>query len=205
MGRPYPTAAVVKHHWDTYGLGWFQHDYKGRILQYHTGSLDGATAIIGLLPEENFGVYVFGNLDHAELRHALLYKAADLWCFNDDSNDWSRLFFPIYAEGGRQFRQQWASFDSSRVPGTRPTLAVKEYAGVYENEVYGTAELKLENDSLKIYVPGELVFEMSHWHYDTFKAQPQYNWWLPSIIQFSLNPSGKVEQLIFDGVIYKKK
>jgi CubicO group peptidase (beta-lactamase class C family) len=39
IGEPYPTAAVVHHHWDTYGLGWFQHDYKGRMLQYHKGSL----------------------------------------------------------------------------------------------------------------------------------------------------------------------
>lgn len=35
MGQPYPTAALVKHHWDTYGLGWFQHDIK-RDESYNT-------------------------------------------------------------------------------------------------------------------------------------------------------------------------
>ena len=30
----------------TYGLGWFQEDYRGKMLNFHTGSLDGAVAIL---------------------------------------------------------------------------------------------------------------------------------------------------------------
>lgn len=48
----YPTMQLTKPHWTTYGLGWFQHDYKGKMVQFHTGSLDGAVAIIGLIPNE---------------------------------------------------------------------------------------------------------------------------------------------------------
>ena len=46
----YPTIALTKPHWTTYGLGWFQHDYNGHALSFHTGSLPGTTAIIGLIP-----------------------------------------------------------------------------------------------------------------------------------------------------------
>src|SRR5205814_1640582 len=37
----YPTMQLTKPHWTTYGLGWFQEDYKGKMIQFHTGSLDG--------------------------------------------------------------------------------------------------------------------------------------------------------------------
>lgn len=205
MGEPYPTAAIVRHHWDTYGLGWFQHDYKGKMLQYHTGSLDGATAIVGLLPEENFGVYVFENLDHAELRHALLYKAIDLFCFNDDSRDYSKEMFALYNGFAAQRKAALRKLDSSRVANTHPTLSFKEYTGRYENETYGPVTVTLEKDSLRMQFPGELRFVLNHWHYDTFKAQPQYNWWDPFIAQFSLNPRGKVDNLNLDGIVYRKK
>ena len=50
----------------TYGLGWFQQDYRGRAVDFHTGSIDGMVAIHGLIRDERLGVYVLGNLDHAE-------------------------------------------------------------------------------------------------------------------------------------------
>ena len=41
----YPTQQVTKPNWTTYRLGWFQHDYKGKMVQFHTGSLAGMVAI----------------------------------------------------------------------------------------------------------------------------------------------------------------
>ena len=70
----YPTARLTKPKWKTYGLGWFQQDYRGRAVDYHTGSIDGMVAIHGLLRDQNVGVYVLANRDHAELRHALMLE-----------------------------------------------------------------------------------------------------------------------------------
>ena len=73
----YPTTRLTKPHWMTYGLGWFQQDYHGRAIDFHTGSLDGMVTIHGLIRDEQLGVYVLSNLDHAELRHALMYTVFD--------------------------------------------------------------------------------------------------------------------------------
>jgi CubicO group peptidase (beta-lactamase class C family) len=75
----YPTARLTHPHWTTYGLGWFQQDYNGRAVDFHTGSIDGMVAIIGLIPDERLGVYVLANADHVEARHALMLKVFDLW------------------------------------------------------------------------------------------------------------------------------
>jgi CubicO group peptidase (beta-lactamase class C family) len=92
----YPTQQITKPNWTTYGLGWFQHDYKGKMVQFHTGSLPGMVAIIGMIPEENIGVYVMGNLDHVELRHAIMYTAFDLFTDGKVTKDWSKEFHKIY-------------------------------------------------------------------------------------------------------------
>ena len=51
----YPTAKLTKPHWTTYGLGWFQQDYDGRAVDFHTGSIDGMVAICGLLRDQGWG------------------------------------------------------------------------------------------------------------------------------------------------------
>ena len=33
----YPTKVLTKQNWNTYGLGWFQQDYRGSKLDFHTG------------------------------------------------------------------------------------------------------------------------------------------------------------------------
>ena len=39
----YPTQALTEPHWTTYGLGWFQQDYRGRAVDFHTGSIQSRT------------------------------------------------------------------------------------------------------------------------------------------------------------------
>ena len=77
----YPTSKLTKPNWRTYGLGWFQHDYRGLKIDMHTGSLQGLVAIIAMVRDKNIGLQVFANMDGAELRHALVYKIFDLLLF----------------------------------------------------------------------------------------------------------------------------
>ncbi|MBS1973967.1 MAG: beta-lactamase family protein, partial [Bacteroidetes bacterium] len=137
----YPTQEITKPHWKTYGYGWFQEDYRGNMLQFHTGSLDGVVAIAGLIPDMHFGIYVFANLDHAELRHALMYKAIDLWCFNDNSHDWSNDFSSLYKRLKQKEMKKEAERESKHIMNTLPSKEMSDYEGHYANEVFGSAEV----------------------------------------------------------------
>ena len=70
----YPAWKDVGQHVVTYGFGWFLFEYRGHRVAMHTGSIDGMSAIVGLLPDDRVGVVVLVNEDHAELRHALLMR-----------------------------------------------------------------------------------------------------------------------------------
>ena len=92
----YPTARLTTPHWTTYGLGWFQADYGGEKVDFHTGSIDGMVAIAGLIRDRNLGVVVLANLDHTELRHALMYRVFDAY-LGRPARDWSADMRALYA------------------------------------------------------------------------------------------------------------
>ena len=46
----YPALELVQPRLFTYALGWFVQEYNGETVWMHTGSIDGMSAIIGLLP-----------------------------------------------------------------------------------------------------------------------------------------------------------
>ncbi len=201
----YPTKTITKPHWTTYGLGWFQQDYRGQMVQFHTGSLDGLVAILGMIPEQHCAIYVFGNLDHSEIRHALMFKAFDLWCFNDPSNDWSKDFYKMYTALSDSAKAREKDNDSKRVAGTNPSLPLEMYAGKFVNESFGNAEVIIENGVLLVKLPNSYTMKLSHWNYDTFRGEFN-NWWFGKTnIQFLLTANGTVSGLSMDGTSYRKE
>jgi CubicO group peptidase (beta-lactamase class C family) len=201
----YPTMAKTKPHWTTYGLGWFQQDYRGRMFQFHTGSLDGAVAIFGMMPEEKFSIYIFGNLDHTEIRHALMWKATDLWCFNDNSRDWSTELYYHYKSIRDTAAKREKEREAKRVMGTRPGQSLDKYTGMFNHETYGDAEVVLSGDVLTVKFPNNISLALKHWHYDVFQGQFNYDWYGKSWISFGINSEGKINQFDFDGIVYRKK
>ena len=205
-GEFYPTAAITKPHWMTYGLAWFQHDYRGEMVNFHTGSLDGRTAIVGLMRDKKLGVYIFGNLDHAEVRHAIMYKAFDLFGFGDSGRDWSTDFKTLYdglkAEGVKREETQRAK----RVLDTKPSLPLAAYAGRYSDPFYGTVDVTVADGKLRASFGKELYADLDHWQFDTFMATWNKNWWDPDPIAFQISPiSADVQSLTIGGAVLRRE
>lgn len=200
----YSTMEIMKPNWFTYGLGWFQHDYRGKMVQFHTGSLAGLTAIAGLLPAEHFGIYIFGNLDHAELRHALMYKAFDLWGFNDNNNDWSGRFYPLYKAIADSAQKNENEELAKRVLNTH-SLPLAAYTGKFSNKKLASINVALKDSTLTIAMPGNIQIALQHWNYDVFRGKFSLWWFGYSWVQFLPGKDGNVEALKLDGNIYTKE
>ena len=201
----YPTMQILKPNWRTYGLGWYQHDYKGHKVNFHTGSLAGLTAITGQLPDEKLGVYVFGNYDHAEVRHVLLYKTFD-WFSLGGNRDWNTEFKTLYSKIREDNKKARKDFDAKRVFNTSPSLPLAQYAGKYTSPLYGQADVSVSGNQLVINVnDNALNATLPHWHYDTFYGPNKKAWLGKALARFVLGNSGKVTTLIFDGMDFKKE
>jgi len=186
----YPTTSVVKPHWMTYGLGWFQQDYRGRAVDFHTGSIDGMTAIHGLMRDDRLGVYVLANLDHAEVRHALMYTVLDRY-IGAPERDWSAELLKLYTGIKRQADESREKEEAKRVRGTTPSLPLAQYAGTYSDPLRGDVEVTLSDGGLRLRHGPGFVGRLEHWHYNTFRAKWTAEWHAPALVTFALDAEGK--------------
>lgn len=200
----YPTAKVTRPRWTTYGLGWFQEDYAGRAVDFHTGSIDGMVAIIGLIRDERLGVYVLSNLDHAELRHALMYRVFDLYGTGNRTRDWSADFLDLYSGLQKEARAATRKREQERVIGTKPSLALERYAGRYTDPLYGAVVVTYTGGALGLQRGPGFIGKLEHWNYDTFRSVWDTAWIDPSLVSFSLDTKGAIAALELDGTRFTR-
>lgn len=200
----YPTNAITKPNWNTYGLGWFQQDYKGYKLDFHTGSLFGLVAIAGIMHDKDVAVYVFANLDHAELRHAIMYKALDLYAFEDDGRDWHTEVFNLYQGIKKEAIERTEKDEAERGKNTKPSVPLANYEGSYTNKMLGKAQVTLLNGTLQINFNDFITYQTEHWHYDTFITNKDPRFYEQLKVNFDLNASGKISKFNFMGEIFTK-
>jgi CubicO group peptidase (beta-lactamase class C family) len=166
----YPSARLTQPAWTSYGLGWFQQDYRGHYVAMHTGSIDGRISIIGLMPDAKLGVYVFGNADHVELRHALMWKVMDLYT-DAPSRDWSAELLALYDGFEAKGKEAEKAQEARRIKGTRPSHRLADYAGIYLHPAFGDVEISQRKGRLHLrFGPlPENAGPLSHWQYDSFR------------------------------------
>ncbi len=200
----YPTARLTRPSWTTYGLGWFQHDYRGHKVDFHTGSIDGMVAIAGLVRDQGIGVYVLGNRDHVEVRHALMYRVFDLLLAPDDARDWSAELKELYDDLAARSEEAVVAAEARRVEGTAPSHPLEDYVGRYGSDRYGELEVALRDGGLFVERGPGLQGPLEHWHFDTFRAVWQAGWRTPGMVTFRTDSGGKITGLELGGIALER-
>jgi len=197
----YPTTRLAGVHRAMYALGWFLHSYAGDDVAMHTGSIDGMSALIGLIPERRVGVYILANRDHAELRHALMYRAFDLYN-GHRARDWSRDVKALYDGLEAQGRAARTAFLAARVPGTSPSHALESYVGTYADSLNGIVTISLRNGALHATWGKGFSGPLEHWHYDTFLARWEDRRTSPDAVTFRQDARGAIQSLNANGATF---
>jgi CubicO group peptidase (beta-lactamase class C family) len=193
----YPTTRLTRPHQINYGLGWFLHDYAGESVAMHTGSIDGMSAIIGLIPDRRVGVYVLANLDHAELRHALMYRIFDMYA-GRSPRDWSTDLRTLYGDLAQRGIAARKAFEAARVQGTKPALPLDRYAGTYADSLNGGARVTADGGMLRVIWGKGFGGSLDHWHYETFIARWDDRRAGTALVTFVLDATGAPSTLRID-------
>ncbi len=157
----YPMVSLLQPHFFDYGFGFFLEDYAGYKVAMHTGSIDGMCALIGIVPEKRLGFYVLENVDHAELRHALLYKAIDTW-LGTGTRDWSaELYTLLHPHQDKAV----AAKDTTPAPASLP---LERYTGTYVDSTFGDIIVSMGTAGLR-FTYGSSEGTMEHTRYDGFR------------------------------------
>jgi CubicO group peptidase (beta-lactamase class C family) len=184
-------------HFLSYGIGWFLHDYEGRKIVMHGGNIDGMSALMALMPEENTGLVVLTNLDGNDLTYALMYRVFDAY-LKQPPKDWSTSLLKAVRTLVEQGEKEKKAEEAQRVEGTTPSLALARYAGTYADTMYGEATVRNEGSELVLQY-GTLVADLAHWQYDTFRATWRSRRVGKSYVTFTLDATGKVDEMRMPG------
>jgi CubicO group peptidase (beta-lactamase class C family) len=171
----YPALALAQPHFFSYALGWFVQDFHGETVWMHTGSIDGMSAIIGLLPERHVGVYVLANLDHAELRHALMYKVFDMYRAQTraPARDWSADLKALFDSAHAARHAAAGSADTAakaKAGSAPPSLPLQQYEGNYVDSTYGSIQVTIANGALRARFVNFDIGELKHAAFETFRS-----------------------------------
>ncbi|WP_347838116.1 serine hydrolase [uncultured Draconibacterium sp.] len=186
-------------HFRGYGLGWGLADYYGRLRVSHGGGYDGMISSVNMIPDEKLGVVVLTNGMNAPTA-AVTYYALNAF-LGEEEKDWSA---EILEQSKKQMEQDTriSSREEKRVPNTAPSLPIEKYAGIYNSAIYGKIEVKLENNTLRIYFEHapELAATMEHWHYDVWKINWDYThaWFSFGTVKFNTTNNLEISGLDFD-------
>lgn len=184
-------------HLRSYALGWQVMDYRDREILTHAGNLSGMAAMVGLLPEERTGVVVLTNLEGNALRESIMYKVFDM-ALGAPPRDWSKVSLTEQASLDSIDAKTKRDQDARRVMGTQPSLPLSRYAGVYADSLYGTVAVRQENDHLVLDFAPNMVGDLEHWHYDTFRVTWRDHRDGTNLVTFSLDMDGKIDTMSTD-------
>jgi CubicO group peptidase (beta-lactamase class C family) len=186
-------------HFMDYGLGWLLQDYHGRKIIEHGGAIDGMRADVALVPEEKVGLVILCNRGGSGLPTALMFHVLDRY-LNESGHNWSAEALARVKELEKKADEERAKQEAERVADTKPSLPLEKYTGTYSDELYGDAEIKLEDDKLVLHRGPAFVADLEHWHYDTFRAKFRDRVIDPQMVSFQLDASGKVKALEIPGL-----
>ncbi len=185
-----PTVELTKPNWRSYSLGWFQQDFLGRKIEYHTGALTGSVALIGLDLRQKKAVIVLTNRGHSQFRHALFWSVMDNRT-GTERPDWGQEVFDLYQRGILKSENEAEELRKLRIPNTKTSLGLTEYVGTYENKTVGKILIKKIGNDLYL-ITNKITFALPHWHLDTFQVinkEREYS----DFISFEIGVRGRIE------------
>lgn len=180
----------------SYALGWHVSDYRGHLLVEHGGSNDGFRSLVLLFPKNKLGLALLTNIDESLVLHALGNTLADHF-LGLPNKEWL-----AYYHKSRRMGTSTSSLPV-RVKGTKPSLELSGYAGVYAEPAYGSVSVTFKDGKLRL-AWSSFDLELDHYHYDTFVV------FSPGRLHeetatFSLGADGKVSSLRFVERAFQRK
>ena len=177
-----------------YGMGRETASYRGKLLTFHGGDLPGFHSQISFLPNDKIGVIVLVISDHsAPLYNIISYNVYER-LLGMDQTPWSQRQLQQRLANKKAATESRTKAGADRVPNTKPSHALADYVGDYENAAYGILKIGLQSDQLQFGFH-EFHFPMSHFHYDRFDT-PDDEQYGKFSVNFRTNPQGDVNEAV---------
>jgi CubicO group peptidase (beta-lactamase class C family) len=177
-----------------YGMGRQTASYRGHFITYHGGDLPGFHSQVAFLPNEKIGVIVLVISDHsAPLYNVVTYNVFERM-LGLEQTPWGERQLKIRLANKKAGTEARAKAGADRVPNTKPSHALADYAAEYESPSYGILKISDKGDALQFDFH-DFHFPLSHFHYDRFDT-PDDEQYGKFSVNFRTDPQGDVNEAV---------
>jgi CubicO group peptidase (beta-lactamase class C family) len=177
-----------------YGMGRQTVSYRGHLLTFHGGDLPGFHSQVSFMPNDKIGVIVLVISDHsAPLYNIVSYNVYER-LLGMDQTPWSERQRKMRLANKKAGTEGRAKAGADRVPNTKPSHALADYAAEYESPAYGIVKISQKSDVLQFDFH-DFHFPLSHFHYDRFDT-PDDEQYGKFSVNFRTNPQGDVDNAV---------
>jgi hypothetical protein len=175
----------------SYGMGFFISNYRGHKQVEHGGNIDGFSAELAFLPNDQIGVVVLTNLDGTPLPYVIAYDVFDR-LLGMDQVPWSKRFLDSETKGKQAQEEAKNKGYAGRKSGTHPSHELKDYVGDYGHPGYGVISIAADGDGFKMMF-NRLAATLKHYHYDSFQVPDDpFDPFSRELVTFQIDAAGDV-------------
>jgi len=192
------TMAETRGYWEllnsAYGMGRETTSYRGHLLTFHGGDLPGFHSQVSFMPRERIGVIVFVIGNHcASLYNTISYNIYER-LLGLGQTPWSERLLELRLKGKKAGTEARAKAGAERLPDTKPSHSLSDYAGEYEHPAYGVLKIGLGDGQLQFDFH-KIQFPLTHFHFDRFDTPDDelYGKWS---VNFQTNPQGDIDKAV---------
>ena len=177
-----------------YGMGCQTVAYRGHLLTYHGGAIDGFHSQISFLPNKKLGGIVLAIGDHcAELIDIITYNTYER-LLDLDLTPWSDRWLNVRVKAKQAGIEARSKADADLVDHTTPSHTLAEYVGDYAHPAYGILRIAMKDDNLQFNL-GRIQLPLNHFHYNRFDTpnDERFGKWS---VNFLIDPQGDINQIL---------
>jgi len=195
----FPNTALETRGWGeelntTYGMARELSVYRGHLLTKHGGDLPGFHTQVSFMPEDHVGVLVFEIGNHSQPLYNIVSYNVYERLLGMSLTPWSERELEIRLKDKKMGTEARTKAGEGRVPNTKPSHTLADYAGTYDSAAYGPMKIGLKDDQLQFDFH-KIRMPMTQFHYDRFDTadDEQDGKWS---VNFRTNPQGDVDQAV---------
>ncbi len=200
---PIPVGTVdeslkpMQYNFHGYSSGFRISNYQQYKLVSHGGALDGFVSHVVLVPDLGLGISVFTNQESTGAYNAIIYHILDYY-MKFPAFDWIAGYKNQLDSSIARKEVQKQLNIIQPVSGTKPSLSIEKYAGVYTDKLIGDLNISLNEGKmvLRFEQSPQLIADMNYFQYNTFVAKfRNHDFKADSYVTFLINASGKVDEV----------
>ena len=177
-----------------YGMSRWVASYRGHLITFHGGDLNGIHSQVSFMPADSIGVIVFTIGDHTyPLYNTITFNIYER-LLGLEETPWSQRRLADRIKGKEAGKEGRSKAGLDRVPDTKPSHLLEDYVGQFENAAYGIINISMKDKQLQFDFH-HIVLPLNHYHYDRFDTpndEIEGKW----SVNYLTNPQGEVDKIV---------